>query len=158
MKTSKQGIALIQKFESLHDGDLKQIGLQPKRCPAGIWTEGWGRVMRDFKGNMLRGSVMPKGTISTEAEALQYLYEDLSVFETIVLRKVKRELKQNEFDSLVCHTYNTGGSDTLFKLVSQNAPIQQIKKWWTNKYITANGLPLRGLQRRRNEEFEMFNN
>ena len=40
MKTGIKGIDLIKEFESLHDGDLKQVGLQPKMCPAGIWTEG----------------------------------------------------------------------------------------------------------------------
>ena len=39
MKTSQKGINLIKYFESLHDGDLTEIGLQPKMCPAGIWTE-----------------------------------------------------------------------------------------------------------------------
>ena len=39
MKTSQIGIDLIKHFEGLHDGDLKKIGLQPKKCPAGIWTE-----------------------------------------------------------------------------------------------------------------------
>ena len=38
MKTSQIGISLIKHFEGLHDGDLKKIGLQPKKCPAGIWT------------------------------------------------------------------------------------------------------------------------
>jgi len=33
-------IKLIVRYESLHDGDLKQIGLQPKMDPIGIWTEG----------------------------------------------------------------------------------------------------------------------
>jgi lysozyme len=38
MKTSNVGIQLIQEFESLHDGDLTMIGLQPKMDPVGIWT------------------------------------------------------------------------------------------------------------------------
>lgn len=35
---NEAGISLIKEFESLHDGDLSVIGLQPKQCPAGIWT------------------------------------------------------------------------------------------------------------------------
>jgi lysozyme len=50
MKTSNVGIQLIQEFESLHDGDLTMIGLQPKMDPIGIWTEGYGHAMRDSKG------------------------------------------------------------------------------------------------------------
>jgi lysozyme len=40
MKISEKGLDLIKHFESLHDGDLTIVGLQPKMCPAGIWTEG----------------------------------------------------------------------------------------------------------------------
>ena len=41
MRTSERGMNLIKKYEGLHDGDLKAIGLQPKMCPANVWTEGW---------------------------------------------------------------------------------------------------------------------
>lgn len=156
MKTSKKGIDLIKKFEGLHDGDLKQIGLQPKKCPAGIWTEGYGIAMRDSKGNFLKGNTMPKGTISNEQEAVQQLMNHLGVYEDIVMRKVKVDLTQNQFDALVSHTYNTGGSDTLFKLINQKASIDQIGKWFTTKYITANGKRLQGLVNRRLEEFNLY--
>lgn len=155
MKTSQIGIDLIKHFEGLHDGDLKQIGLQPKKCPAGIWTLGFGRAMRDEKGNFLRGDKMPQYTIS-ESEAEQYLREDLTVFENIVSKKVKRQLKQNQFDALVSHTYNTGGSDTLFKLVTQKAPEDQIKKWFETKYITGGGNKLAGLVARRKAESKLY--
>ena len=49
MKIGKEGIDLIKKWESLHDGNLKLIGLQPKMCPAGYWTEGYGNVIKDKK-------------------------------------------------------------------------------------------------------------
>lgn len=45
MKTSENGIILIKHYESLHDGDLSRIGLQPKMCPAGYWTEGYGHAI-----------------------------------------------------------------------------------------------------------------
>jgi len=51
MKISKQGIELIKFFESLHDGNLSKIGLQPKLCPANIVTIGYGRALKDKKGN-----------------------------------------------------------------------------------------------------------
>lgn len=155
MKTSQIGIDLIKHFEGLHDGDLKQIGLQPKKCPAGIWTQGYGSAMRDKNGNFLKGSVVPKVTI-TEKQAEQLLAKDLEVFENIVMRKVKVLLTQNKFDALVSHTYNTGGSDTLFKLINQKAPDDQIKKWFTTKYITGGGKRLQGLVNRRNAECKLF--
>jgi lysozyme len=160
MKTGTQGISLIKKFESLHDGDLTLIGLQPKMCPSGIWTEGWGRAMR-VKGAFIKGASNKKLayaniTINNEQEANKALAEDLGVFERIVMSKIKINLTQNQFDALVCHAYNTGGSDGLFRLINRKAPEEQIKKWWTTKYITGGGKTLPGLIRRRNEEYNLF--
>ena len=156
MKTGKNGVELIKSFEGLHDGDLTQIGLQPKKDPIGIWTEGWGHAMRDKKGNFLRGSKMPTGTIKTIQEADNLLIEDLKVYELIVLRKVTRKLTQNQFDALVSHTYNTGGSSTLFRLVNNNAPNSEIKNWFETKYITGGGKKLNGLIRRRKAESDLY--
>lgn len=162
MKTSQIGIDLIKHFEGLHDGDLSTIGLQPKMCPAGIWTEGYGRAMRDLRGQFFKGiankeKAYVNSIVKTEKEAEQLLARDLEVYENIVMRKIKIQLKPNQFDALVSYTYNTGGSDTLFKLINQNAPIDQIKKWFETKYITANGKVLNGLVARRKAEFKLYN-
>lgn len=161
MKTGSNGIKLIKSFESLHDGDLTQIGLQPKMCPAGIWTEGYGRAMRDKKGNFIKGIAnkelaFTSATIKTEAEAEKALLQDLKVYEAIVERKISVALTQNQFDALVSHTYNTGGSGTLFKLINDNSKKESIKFWFENKYTTANGVELKGLVRRRKAEAELF--
>jgi len=153
MKTSQIGISLIKYFEGLHDGNLKEIGLQPKKCPAGIWTEGYGHAMRDSKGNFLKGDKMPISTIY-EADAIMQLQEDLNVFEIIVSRKITRPLKQNEFDALVCFTYNTGGSNTLFSMVNSNNVL--LKDWWTKHYITSEGVVYKGLIARRKAEAKIF--
>ena len=112
--------------------------------------------MRDENGNFLKGDQMPIATITNENEAEWLLTKDLNVFENIVMRRVKVNLKQNQFDALVSHAYNTGGSDTLFKLINKKAPIKEIKTWWINKYITANGVKLKGLIERRKLEFNLF--
>jgi len=159
MKTGKKGLDLIKEFEGLHDGDLKQIGLQPKMCPAGIWTEGWGRTIRN-KGAFVKGAENKElanrlAKIKDAKQADVALIQDLKVFEVIVARKVTVDLTQNEFDALIAHTYNTGGSNTLFKLVNEGNT-EGIKKWWVEKYITANGVLLRGLVRRRQAELALF--
>jgi len=166
MKTSKKGIALIKKWESLHDGDLKAIGLQPKMDPALIWTEGWGRAMRDSKGRFIKGSAnkalaYSRISMHTEAQADAALEQDIKPFELQVMRatqKRKKPLSQNEFDALVVHTYNTGGSATLFDLVSSQAPTADILNWWTTRYITGQGskIPLKGLINRRKDEADLF--
>jgi lysozyme len=137
------------------------IGLQPKMCPAKVWTEGYGRAMRNKYGVFLKGTKDKKEayanvTINNKQEAEQALVEDLRVFERIVSSKIKIPLTQNQFDSLVSYTYNTGGSDTLFKLINKKAPEEQIRKWFETKYITSNGVRLQGLVRRRRAESDLF--
>jgi lysozyme len=162
MKTTQIGIDLIKHFESLHDGDLLEIGLQPKMCPAGIWTEGWGQVIRDLRGQSFKGiankeKAYTNSVVKTKEQADKLLEKSLIVYEEIVMRKIKVPLKENQFDALVSYTYNTGGSDNLFKLINLNAPIEQIKKWFETKYITANGKVLNGLVARRKAEFKLYN-
>lgn len=161
MRTGEKGVTLIKEFESLHDGDATMIGLQPKMDPVGIWTEGYGRAMRDDKGNFICGKTnkalaYSRITIRTVKQAIAALAEDLAPREHIVMQKVKIPINQNQFDALVSHVYNTGGSDTLFKLINQRAPKEQINKWFTTKYITSGGKPLAGLVRRRKAEAQLF--
>lgn len=156
MKTSQIGVDLIKFFEGLHDGDLRTIGLQPKKDPIGIWTEGYGHAMRDVNGNFIKGNKSPKPSITTKQQAEDLLRKDLESFELIVSRKIKVPLKQNQFDALVSHAYNTGGSDTLFKLINQKAPSVQIKKWFETKYITAGGVVFKGLVERRKSESKLY--
>lgn len=162
-KTSQKGIDLIKHFEGLHDGDLHTIGLQPKLCPAGIWTVGYGRALRDDSGEFLTSKfsydsirfLRPEMFNITIDQAEEFLREDLIKFEKIVLSKLNVSLKQHEFDALVSHTYNTGGSSNLFKLVNEKNK-KKIKDWWLSTYITANKVKLKGLVKRRNAEWELF--
>ena len=161
MKTGTLGLNLIKSFEGLHDGDLKQIGLQPKMDPIGIWTEGYGRAIRNDAGKFIKGEANKKLaysriTIKTELDAVKALASDLNIYERIVLNKVKVTLTQNQFDALVSYTYNTGGSQTLFNLINKKADSQSIRNWMETKYTTAGGKKLAGLVRRRKAEAELF--
>ena len=161
MRTGAAGIKLIKGFESIHDGDLTEIGLQPKMDPRGIWTEGYGRAMRDASGNFLIGikdksKAYNKITIRTVAEAEKALIRDLDSREHTVMQKVKIPITQNQFDALVSYTYNTGGSDTLFKLINKKAPEDQIRRWFETKYTTSGGVSMPGLIRRRKAEADLF--
>lgn len=161
MKTSQIGIDLIKYFEGLHDGDMSIIGLQPKMDPIGIWTEGYGRAMRDKNGKFIKGIANKKLaysriTIHTEAQAEKALVEDLKRFEKIVIRKLGVAILQNQFDAIVSHTYNTGGSATLFKLINARSKAYLIKNWIEGKYITADGVHLAGLVARRKAESKLY--
>lgn len=161
MKTGKSGLELIKEFESLHDGDLSTIGLQPKMDPIGIWTEGYGRAMRDINGNFIKGAAKKelayaRITIHNAVEAERALLQDLVMFERIVTTKIKKELNQNQFDALVSYVYNTGGSSTLYTLINNNASKEAIYNWFTTKYISADGVKLPGLVRRRKAEATLY--
>lgn len=165
MQTSSKGIKLITHAEGIHDGDLSRINLQPKACPAGIYTCGWGHAIVDpitkkfitssVNNGYKRACELFKDLTLEEADKL--LKEDLVVYENIVNNKVKVELNQSQYDALVSHTFNTGGSDTLFKLINTE-PLDsiKIKDWWLNKYTTASGKKLKGLVLRRKDEYNLF--
>lgn len=162
MTISEKGIRFIKLKESLHDGDLTIIGLQPKMCPAGIWTCGYGHAMIDpdtgkfLKGITNKDKAYHINTINTEADADRTLRFDIKKFESIVNHKIRIQINQSQFDALVSHTYNTGGSDTLFKLINERANPNIIRNWFESRYITSAGKVLKGLINRRKQEADMF--
>lgn len=164
MKTSNKGISLIKYFEGLHDGDLKKIGLQPKPCPANVWTIGWGYALVNKKtGKFLKGQgdykliaeQYPEYLNMTIEQADKLLDIALIKYEGIVNKRLKVSVNQNQYDALVSHTYNTGGSDTLFNLVNAGK-LTDAQKWIRERYITAEGKVKAGLVRRRKEESILF--
>jgi lysozyme len=164
LKISPTGLQLIKHYESIHDGNLSKIGLQPKTCPAGIWTIGYGHAVTNENGAFLRGEagykkliqLYPHWETMTIKEAEDLLDVDIIKFERQVNKDLKISISQNQFDALVSHTFNTGGSDNLFALINGNSPFQMILDWFTNHYITANGIPSKGLKFRRQSEAVLF--
>ncbi len=142
-QASPNGIDFIKRFEGLR--------LKPYLCSAGKPTIGYGST---FYPNGRKVTLSDKPITEKEAEKL--LIETLKSFEKKVNRRITIPLNQNQFDALVSHTFNTGGSDTLFELINQYADMSIIEDWWTTRYITANKKLIPGLVRRRKEEFELF--
>lgn len=161
MKINQEGINLEKHFEGLHDGDLKAIGLQPKMDCIGIWTEGYGRAMRDGKGNFIKGAANKelaylRITIHTEKEAESALVVDNAVREHIVMQNIKVPLNENQFSALVSYVYNTGGSGTLYSLINKKSPDKDIRNWFEQHYITADGIVMNGLILRRKAEANLY--
>lgn len=139
MRTSQKGIDLIKKFEGCR--------LEAYKCPAGIWTIGYGHT----KG-------VKDGMIISREQAKEFLREDLKVYEKAVESCVKVPLSQNQFDALVSFCYNCGSgalkTSTLLRLLNEgkySEAGEQFLRW--NK---AGGKVLVGLTRRREEERELF--
>lgn len=163
MKPSDKIIDFQAAYETIHDGDLSKTGLQPKLCPAGYWTEGYGSVLRDATGKMISykdyrtiAEVLPFSRISNKREALEDLKDRVEKLAVQVAKRLQVAVTQNQFDALISHADNCGFSETLYRLVNSCAPEAKIKSWFTEKYITAGGKFMLGLQYRRNDEYEIW--
>lgn len=135
MKTSNNGINLIKKFEGCK--------LTAYKCPAGVWTIGYGHTAGVVKGMKI-----------TSAEATKLLKDDLVKFEKHVM-KFNNIYKwtQNEFDALVSFAFNIGSISQL----TNNG--KRSKTEIVNKipaYNKAGGQVLSGLTKRRKEEQDLF--
>ena len=144
MKTSIRGIKLIQDFEGCE--------LTAYKCPAGKWTIGYGNTFYQD------GTPVKEGDKITQMNANKLLLDLLPKFELIVIRSLKAPLTitQNQFDALVSYTWNTGGSETLFKLINNHSSLAAIRNWFETKYITDNGKVESGLIKRRKAEADLF--
>lgn len=118
-KINKAGADLIKSFEGLHDGDPRTPALEPKLCPAGIWTVGWGHALtspttgKHIKGESGRAEAMaewrrrwPAGMTRADADVL--FSQDAARFEQGVERLCPVPLTDNQFAALVSLTYNIG--------------------------------------------------
>lgn len=143
MKTSTEMVEQIGKLEGLR--------LRAYKCPAGVWTIGYGTTMID-------GKPVTKDMVISEAKAVEYLRRDLEIAERAV-DAMGVHLCQNQFDALVDFVYNCGSGNfhqsTLRKKVIGNPYNPSIKKEFVrwNK-ATVNGVKqvLPGLTKRREIE------
>tara|TARA_R100000544_G_scaffold26832_1_gene13818 strand:+ start:1407 stop:1850 length:444 start_codon:yes stop_codon:yes gene_type:complete len=139
MKISKEGIALLKKFEGCE--------LEAYQDSVGVWTIGYGHTKEIEKGMKIN---------KEEAEAM--LECELDEYEGYINKLVTAPLEQCQFDALVCWVYNLGPTNlresTLLKLLNAgdyHTTPNQIKRW--NK---AGGETLQGLVRRREAEALLF--
>lgn len=138
--TSNKGIDLIKRFEGCH--------LKAYKCPAGVWTIGFGHTGNDVK----------EGVVWTQQQADNALKADLKKFENNVNNMESQygyELSQNQFDALVSFTYNLGNGNLLKLTGFGSRPVEDFPKYMIS-YVNANGTKLQGLVNRRNAEVELF--
>ena len=152
MKISFRGIDLIKRHEGLR--------LTSYKCPAGVWTIGYGHT-----GNVEHGETI------TEEVAEELLRQDLLLTET-QLNKLEIDFNQNQFDALISFIFNVGWgafrTSTLLKEIRKNinglwyyntdgvhcnSIREQFKRW---KYGGGRVLP--GLVKRREDEANLYLN
>jgi lysozyme len=144
MRVSPAGIDLIKAFESLR--------LDAYRCPAGVWTIGWGHT---------RG-VQPGMRISAD-RAAELLAEDIAEVERDLPAAIHVELTQGQWDALVSLSFNLCGGA---KRLPQTCPhlvacvnagdFAGAARQFLDINHAAGGAVLAGLTRRREAESGMF--
>ena len=144
MKTSNIGVDFIKTFETLQLKAYKAVQTEQ------YYTIGYGHYAPD---------VIP-GTTITEAEAERLLTADLVDTERAVSNATAGwGLKQCQFDALVSLAFNVGvnafQNSTLLKLVKQGADEATIRAEF-GKWVHSGGRVLKGLQRRRQAEADMY--
>lgn len=140
MQISLRGVDLIAKYEGCR--------LAAYKCPAGIWTIGYGHT----------AGVQPGDTLASAEAAKELLATDLKKYAGYVNACMQKgqilfSLNQNQFDALTSFTYNCG-KGSLRKLVSGRdaATIADT----ILKYNKGGGRVLAGLVKRREEERALF--
>lgn len=140
MSISDAGVELVAKFEGCR--------LEAYKCPAGVWTIGYGHTAGVKEGD----------TLPSKEQAKTLLKEDLAKYAASVNNCVKKglisfPLNQNQFDALTSFCYNCGAGN-LQKLVSGRDAATVAEKLLA--YNKGGGKVLAGLVRRREEERALF--
>ncbi len=139
MKASEKAYSLIRQFEGLR--------LAAYRCPAGVWTIGFGHT----------SEVVP-GMSITKEQAEEFLMQDIVAAENIVNAECLN-LRQCQFDALVSFVFNVGGGNfrksTLLKKIKANPDDNSIMDEFL-LWVHARGVVLPGLQKRRLVEMRLY--
>lgn len=159
---------IIKHYESLHDGDLSRIGLQPKMCPAGIWTVGWGHALRSadgtrfLKGEKDKAEAYRRYPEMAEAQADALLSDDLARFAPAVDKLVSVDISSEMRGALVSFTYNVGEENlktsTLLRLLNAGdyAGASEQFAVWNKGTVNGKRQELKGLTKRRHAEMLLF--
>lgn len=150
MTPSKNAIELIKQCES--------FASKPYICPAGKPTIGYGTTKYPT-GKYVTINDNP----ITSSQAVSYLMSDLNSTAREIMREIKTELTQSQFDALCSFVYNLGiinfKNSTLLKKINANPDDNTIetefKKWI---YVSVDGKKkiLQGLVKRRSLEAKLY--
>ena len=139
MKATNTAIELIKSFE--------QLRLNSYRCPAGVWTIGYGHT-----------DGVNQGMLITEKTADAFLKQDIRNAEHCV-NQMGVDLTQGQFDALVSFVFNIGVQafriSTLRRLIMSNPDDLEIADEF-RRWVYAGNKKLPGLIKRREKEIELY--
>jgi len=123
--------------------------LEAYKCPAGVWTIGYGHT----KG-------VKKGDIVTSEIANDLLKQDTKQFLDCVYKEVGDICNENQIVALTSFAFNVGVGNfrgsTLLKVVKKNPKDFAGVRSEFLRWIYADGNALKGLKKRRNAEAELY--
>lgn len=138
MKTTKEVFEKIKEFEGLR--------LTAYKCPAGVWTIGYGHT-----------SGVKQGMTITKSQAEKYLKEDIENIEkkvdAVLNRRNLTGLNLYQYSALVSFTFNCGSTN--LSNLTKDRTVKNIGKAIT-LYNKSNGTVLQGLVNRRQWESDYF--
>ena len=132
--------------------------LFPYKCPAGVWTIGWGHTAGVYEGMTI-----------TREQANELLKKDVAIFDdhlnyALGLDDAGRmpnglPISQHQFDALLSFTYNVGTGNlarsTLLRKVKSNPKDPSIRGEFS-RWVYGGGKRLPGLVRRRRMESDLY--
>lgn len=143
---SINAINLIKEFEGFRN--------TPYYCPAHIVTCGYGSTHYEDGTKIL----ITDNQISEE-RAIKMLQHDLINSEQALIKLIKSDINQNQFDALIDFVYNLGvgslSGSTLLKKVNANPSDVTIGIEFM-KWVYADGKQLPGLIKRRDAEVKLY--
>lgn len=141
MQIGKNCIDLIKKFEGLK--------LESYKCPAGLWTIGYGNTQWENGTRVLENQVID----------IQRAEKLLMFWVNKYAEKIDLKVNQNQFDALVSFAYNVGitnfNNSTLKKKVIANPNDATIRDEFM-KWVSSKGKQLPGLVKRREAEANLY--
>jgi lysozyme len=158
MKISDKGLAIIKKYEGFYS--------KPYLCPALLWTIGYGHVLYPEQARLPLNKrkewlIHPNDNrIWNKDEINDLLIKDLARFErgVTMLFPVSYRFTQGLFDALVSFAFNCG-TGLLQRSTVRSALLRGDKEMAGEallKYCRGGGKILRGLQLRRQDEYNLM--
>lgn len=123
--------------------------LKAYKCPAGIWTIGWGQTGKDIK----------EGVVWTQEQADKSLEKTVNSFIADVLKLIKVRARPEHVAALVSFAYNTGvgnlSKSTLLRLINEGKSVNEVLPQFL-VWSKGGGKTLKGLLLRRASEAVVF--
>jgi len=138
-------LSIIRKYEGMK--------LKAYKCPAGVWTIGFGATFYE------NGTKVKEGDVITRDRADKLLFFMAQKFLAAIRPMITAKLTANQESALLSFAYNVGTDafrrSTLLRKVNANPADPTIRQELA-KWIKAGGAVLPGLQRRRAEEADLY--